>query len=324
MRRAATTAAVVLFATLGGGCGDWDDDVKAPELPPASAALSLVIPRSPANAKVRIRLGVASFTEQVVLGQLYGQALRAAGYRVDIVPGIEDEDDRASALRADRIDGWIGYTGVVLGTRFGVPGDEVPRSDMAAFADLRKRLSALGLVALQPAPFSSSNEVAVTRETARRYRLRRISDLLPVAGRLRFAGPPDCPDRPDCLAGLYRTYGLRFRATRRVPIEDRHKVLRDGRADVGIVFSADPQISRDQLVVLTDDLHMLPPNNTILVLDSAVAVKAGPALSRAVADASRDLTAEVVQELIARVDYDHQSPAAAVRTYLRDAGLVAR
>lgn len=312
----------MLFATLGGGCGDWDDDVEAPELPPARAALSLAIPRDDANADVRIRLGVASFTEQLVLGELYGQALRAAGYRVDLVDGIDDEEERADALRDGRIDGWIGYTGVVLGTRFGIPGDEVPPTDVAAFAELRRRLADYALVALQPAPFSSSNEIAVTRETARRLKLRRISDLLPHAGKLRFAGPPDCPDRLDCLAGLYRTYGLRFGSTRKIPIEDRHDVLRTGRADVGIVFSADPQITRDHLVVLTDDLRMFPANNTILVLNSETAVRAGPDLSRAVADASRDLTAEVVQELIARVDYDRLSPRVAVRTYLRDAGLV--
>ena len=27
-----------------------------------------------------------------------------------------------------------------------------------------------------------------------------------------FGGPPECPERPDCLPGLRRTYGLRFRA----------------------------------------------------------------------------------------------------------------
>jgi glycine betaine/choline ABC-type transport system substrate-binding protein len=36
--------------------------------------------------------------------------------------------------------------------------------------------------------------------------------LARAAPGLVFGGSPECPERPDCLPGLRRTYGLRFRA----------------------------------------------------------------------------------------------------------------
>jgi hypothetical protein len=53
--------------------------------------------------------------------------------------------------------------------------------------------------------------IVVSAATASRYRLRTISGLARAAPGLVFGGPPECPERPDCLPGLRRTYGAGFR-----------------------------------------------------------------------------------------------------------------
>jgi glycine betaine/choline ABC-type transport system substrate-binding protein len=48
----------------------------------ASPAAGAPIARNPANASHTVVVGSKDFTEQFVLGQIYAQSLRAAGYRV--------------------------------------------------------------------------------------------------------------------------------------------------------------------------------------------------------------------------------------------------
>jgi len=50
----------------------------------------------------------------------------------------------------------------------------------------------------------------VTKATADKYKLKNVSDLAKVSDPLKFGGPPECPTRPLCIAGLKSTYGLKF------------------------------------------------------------------------------------------------------------------
>src|SRR3954447_2867202 len=60
-----------------------------------------------------VRLGTKNFTEQFILGELYAQALRAAGFRVQIKPNIGSSEVVDRALVSDRIDLYPEYTGVI-------------------------------------------------------------------------------------------------------------------------------------------------------------------------------------------------------------------
>ena len=50
----------------------------------------------------------------------------------------------------------------------------------------------------------------------------------------------------DCLLGLQKVYGLKFKKFTPVASDQRHEVLQSGRADVSIVFTTDPQIKRNK------------------------------------------------------------------------------
>jgi osmoprotectant transport system substrate-binding protein len=158
---------------------------------------------------------------------------------------------------------------------------------------------------------------------ARRYKLRKISDLARMASRLTLWGPPECRRRHDCLLGLEQVYGLHFKRFMAVPIGRRHAVLKSGRADLSIVFTTDPQIKRDGEVLLKDDRGMFPPYNSTLVVRKAISDRAGPDLGRTIKILQEQLTAENMQELNARVDLDHKSAAEVAKEYLQETGLVA-
>jgi osmoprotectant transport system substrate-binding protein len=312
---AALAAAVALAGCGGGGSGPGGTPVT-------QSANGGQIERDPANARVSLRIGSKNFTEQKVLGQIFVQGLAAAGYRTSARLGIGDEHATFKALRAGRIDAYPEYTGTALLSFFGKRADELPMDSQRAFEQARAGFARDGFVAFPPTPFTDSNEVAVTRRTANRLHLRNISDLAGKAGRLVLAGPPECRHRLDCLLGLEQVYGLRFKRFQPVPIGERHRVLISGRADLSIVFTTDPQIKRNDEVLLRDDKGMLPPYNSTLVVRAPLAAKAGAGLRTTIEMLQRPLTDDAMQELDARVDLDHKTPAEVAREYLRETGLV--
>src|SRR3954453_14841842 len=69
---------------------------------------------STTSSKPTIRLGTKNFTEEYILGQLYAQALRAKGYRVELKNDIGSSEIVDRALTAGAIDMYPEYTGVIV------------------------------------------------------------------------------------------------------------------------------------------------------------------------------------------------------------------
>jgi osmoprotectant transport system substrate-binding protein len=88
------------------------------------------------------------------------------------------------------------------------------------------------------------------------------------------------------------------------------------------VFTTDPQIQREQEVLLEDDKGMFPPYNSTLVMKQETAEQAGPDLERTITLLQDQLTDENMQELNARVDLDKKDPGTVAREYLTETGLI--
>ena len=117
-------------------------------------------------------------------------------------------------------------------------------------------------------------------------------------------------------------YGLEFQRFVPVAIDLRHEVLKKGQADLSIVFTTDPQIERENFVLLEDDKDMFPPYNSTLVARDQIVEEAGPDLQATVEKVQKGLTAEVMQELNARVDLDKKQPGQVATEYLQESNLI--
>jgi osmoprotectant transport system substrate-binding protein len=276
-----------------------------------------------ANARTVITVGSKNFTEQRILGQLYALAFKAAGYRVATKLDLGNEKRALKAVQTKRIDGYPEYTGTALLSFCDVSANKIPKDPAVAFGNARDCLDGMGLVAFPPTPFTSSNEVGVTAATARRLKLRTISDLKEHDQDLVLYGTPECRFRTDCLLGLTRVYGLKFRRFAGVDPVERHDVLRRRNDAVSIVYTTDPQNKRDNVVLLEDDRGMFPPYNSTFLVRDDIARSAGPDLPKVIERVQVGLTDEVMQELNARVDLDKQTPREVALSYLVESGLLA-
>ena len=94
--------------------------------------LASVIQSNPDNAgKPTITIGSKNFTEEFILGEIYAQALQAAGYKVKKQLNLGSEQIALKALKAGSIDAYPEYTGTALTSFFKVKNDDVPK-DAAA------------------------------------------------------------------------------------------------------------------------------------------------------------------------------------------------
>jgi len=316
--------AMLLLASLSlAACGDDDDDGgNGGGDTAADTGSSEAIASNPDNEGKRIVVGSKNFTEQKVLGEIFAQALAAAGYDVDKQLNLGDEKTALKALEGGDIDAYPEYTGTALGSFFGVKSNEIPKDPQQAYDDAKAGFAEKSLTALPPTPFTSSNEVALTKDRADELGVEKISDLDGESQDLTLYGSPECRQRQDCLLGLQDVYGLDFEKFTPVDIALRHKVLTDGQADLSIVFTTDPQIKREGFVLLEDDKGMFPPYNSTFVVRDDTLQEAGPDLEKVIAQVEPGLTNEVMQELNARVDLDKKTPEQVATEYLRESGLI--
>jgi osmoprotectant transport system substrate-binding protein len=214
------------------------------------------------------------------------------------------------------------YTGSAL--EFVSLGRTHATAGVAATArSLASWMAARGVITAQPAAAQDANAIVVSGATAALYRLHTVSDLTRVASRLVFGGPPECPERLDCLPGLRRVYGLRFRSFAALdtggPLT--RQALEAGDIDVALLFTTDPAIGLGHLVILADDRHLQSTENVVPVLRRATAARYGPGLAAALDAVSARLSTPVLMGLDAQVELAGRNPRAVADRWLRDQGL---
>jgi glycine betaine/choline ABC-type transport system substrate-binding protein len=315
----ALIAAFVLALGVA-ACGDDDDDDDGG----GGEGSAQVIESNSDNSGVELTVGSKNFTEQIILGEIYAQALEAAGYTVQTDLNLGSEQVARQALEAGEISGYPEYTSTALTSFFGLAPDAVPTDPAEAAEQARTEFEKQGLVMFEPAPFESANAVGLLQSKADELGVTTISDLEGKSEQLTLFGSPECRQRVDCLVGLEDGYGLQFKEFRPVDIEQRYPVLDDGQADLSILFTTDPQLfADDKYVTLEDDQNVFPAaGNPAFVTDEATVEQAGPDYQETIEMVQEGLTVEVIQELSARVDLDREEPTAVATQYLQESGYI--
>jgi glycine betaine/choline ABC-type transport system substrate-binding protein len=310
--------AAVLAVTIA-ACGGGDDSTTTG----ASGSTDNLITSNPDNAKTTITVGSKNFTEEYILGEIYAQALEAAGYKVDTKLNLGSETIAKKAIEDGEISGYPEYTSTALGSFFEVPADQIPANAEEAYAQAKTDLAKDGLVAYPPTPFADSNAVGTLTSTADKLGLTDISDLQGQSEDLVLAGSPECRERIDCLVGLEKNYDLQFKKFTPVDIGLRYTVLDKGDADLSILFTSDAQLANsDKYTILEDDQGLIPAGNVIFIASKKVADEAGPDFGDTIEKIQGNLTLPVIQELNARVDIDKEKPADVAQQYLQQSGYI--
>jgi osmoprotectant transport system substrate-binding protein len=261
-----------------------------------------------------------NFAESVLLAELYGQALRSAGFRVELAPDLGAREFVQPALQKGLVELVPEYAGSAL--EF-VAGDGSASADeRATHRALARAMASRGLTVLAASPAQDRNGIVVTSETATRFDLHTVSDLRPVAPQMAFGGPPECPERPLCLGGLVSLYGLRFDSF--VPLDEGGALtvaaLQAGQVQAALLFTSDGQIDAHGFVLLKDDRHLQPAENVTPIIRTDVLARFGPQVGDVTNDVSAALTTDELQRLNRDVAAGG-APAAVAAAWLAEHGL---
>src|ERR1044072_3563435 len=321
--RALAAMSLALVLSLGvAACGDSDDDTTGGDATSAESGGGAAIVSNPDNGKVALTIGSKNFPQQEILGEIYAQALAAAGYKTKTDLNLGSETVALKTLKAGQISGYPEYASTALTSFFGLEPEEVPADAEEAFEKAKAEFEKEGLTAFPPTPFASAKAVGTTKEIADELGLETVSDLEGQSEDLTLYGSPECRQRIDCLAGLEKLYGLKFASFKPVDIGLRYTVLEKGQADLSILFTTDPQLAAesDKFVILEDDKEVFPAGNVLFVTTDKVAEEAGPDFEKTIVEVQEGLDLNVVQELDARGELEKETPKAGGKAYLESAG----
>ncbi len=142
-----------------------------------------------------------------------------------------------------------------------------------------------------------------------------------IASRLTLGGPPECPERPFCIPGLEKTYGVTFGSFEELdaggPLTV--KALAGGEIDVGLLFSTSSAIEDNNFVVLEDDKNLQAAENITPVVREEVL---DPTIEELLNGVSATLTTDGIRELNGRVELDKEDPADVAADFLEEQGLL--
>lgn len=262
-----------------------------------------------------IRVGSKNFTESLIIAEIYAQTLERAGYHVVRHLNLGSTEIAMQAMRRGDIDLYPEYTGTALiDVLHHAPVHdeaEMYRVVRAAFA------RDYAIAWLRPSPMNDSQGLATTRAIAQRFHIQTLSQLAPLANRLRLATIPEFLTRPDGLPGLQRLYGgFHFENVRTYDIALKYDALLSGHADVATAFTTDGAIASHDLVVLRDDRGLWPPYHVAPVVRMPVA-KREPRLVAALDRISPHITSERAAQMNAAVEDQDQEPADVAARFLK-------
>jgi glycine betaine/choline ABC-type transport system substrate-binding protein len=319
-------AALAAFSLALGmvACGSDDDDDAASTDGGGSAAPNEVIKKDPANAGKSITVGSKNFTEQFILGQIYSQALEAAGFTVKKELNLGSEQVAYKALKAGQIDGYPEYTGTSLTSFFDVKTKDVPRDPDQAYEQAKKEYAKEGITALPRTSFENTYRLTTTKAKQKDLLngATTISEVakLPDADKLRVVGFPECRQRTDCFVGLKQLYGF---SPEFISTTSKYQPLDRDQADLSMgSFSTDGELTLNKYAVLEDDKKLFPPYNISFGIRDQALKTIGPAGQDVLERVQKPLTVEAMQELNSRVDLDKQKPAAVAAAYLKEEGFI--
>jgi len=265
-----------------------------------------------------VRIGHREFAEQRIVGQLLAVYLESKGFKTEVTE-YQTTWSIFDALKDGEIDVYTDYTGAIYGVIF---NQSKALSAEETYNYVKTRLEKdYGMTLLRPLGWNNTYVLSVRPETAKRYKLKTISDLIPFANRMILGSDLEFPYRKDGLIGLTETYsGLNFRSTKSMEQTHTYQALMDGMIDINASYSTDGQIEQYDLVNLIDDRGFFPPYYVIPIMKMDYAAQ-HPEVVAALDELENQWTEKEITKYNLMVD-EGQDPRVIAEQMLREKGLI--
>lgn len=265
-----------------------------------------------------IKIAHKDYTEQRITGQIMSVYLQSKGFETE-VSELSGTMLCYTALKNSNIDVYPEFTGSAYGAIF----SQTEILGVQETFDYVKNASEEQdqITWLSPFGWNNTYVFSVRAETADKYGITNITELVGVSGDLILGTDDEFLNRMDGLPGLKEMYpGLEFAKEVSMDAGLTYAALRDSEIDVNTSYSTDGRIAKFGLINLEDDKNFFPPYYVTPILRMEY-VDENPEVIKALQELAGHWTEADMQIYNLRVD-EGETAVAVATSMLQDAGLL--
>ena len=219
------------------------------------------------------------------------------------------------------------YDGTVLTTFLKLDPSDVPEGQTLYDYAKQEVKSQYGVDMLGQLGINNTYCIAVPQAIADQYGLETISDLVPVAGELRFGAEHEFFTEEGTMkyTPFTQFYGLNFKEKIPVDINLKYAAVENGNFDVTVVYTTDGLNRKANLKVLEDDRNFFPEYNGALLVREGLfdeMAEAAPDLEEILESLTGTLTNEKMTDLTYTVDVEGRTVEEVAQEFLTESGLI--
>ncbi|PNZ32032.1 choline transporter [Staphylococcus petrasii] len=239
---------------------------------------------------------------------------------VDVKDGMGKTSFLFNALKSDDIDGYLEFTGTVLGEL--TKEDLKSKKENAVYNQAKQSLEKkYDMTMLKPMKYNNTYALAVKKDFAEKHNIKTIGDLQKVESQLKPGFTMEFNDRPDGYKAVAKAYDLNLSNIKKMEPKLRYTAVEKGDINLIDAYSTDAELKQYNMVVLKDDKHVFPPYQGAPLFKEKF-LKDHPEIKKPLNKLAGKISDEEMQEMNYKVTVKNEDPYKVAKQYLQKEGLV--
>ncbi|MFA7745329.1 ABC transporter permease/substrate-binding protein [Salinicoccus roseus] len=260
-------------------------------------------------------------TEPSIITNMYKILIEEeTDYSVDVEDGLGKTSFLFNALRSDDIDGYLEFTGTVIGELTKEELDS--KEEEAVYEQAKSSLEEqFDMTLLEPMEFNNTYTLAVKREFAEENNLETIGDLRSIEDEIDPGFTLEFNDREDGWPAIQEAYNLDFDNIKTMEPSLRYQAVEGGDINLVDAYSTDAELRQFDMVILEDDRNVFPPYQGAPLFKESF-LDEHPEIIEPLNKLGGMISNEEMQEMNYRVGVEGEDPYVVAEDYLEEAGLI--
>ncbi|MCG3400097.1 ABC transporter permease/substrate-binding protein [Staphylococcus massiliensis] len=239
---------------------------------------------------------------------------------VKVEDGLGKTSFLFNALKSGDIDGYLEFTGTVLGelTKEPPKSKDADKVYNQAKQSLEKKHD---MTMLKPMKFNNTYALAVKKDFAEEHDLKTISDLKKVEDEIKPGFTMEFNDRGDGFKAIKKSYGLNFDDVKTMEPKLRYQAVEKGDINLIDAYSTDAELKKYDMIVLEDDKKVFPPYQGAPMFKKSY-IEKHEEIKKPLNKLENKISDEDMQEMNYKVSVEGESPEKVAREYLEKEGLL--
>ncbi|MCH4336339.1 MULTISPECIES: ABC transporter permease/substrate-binding protein [Staphylococcus] len=239
---------------------------------------------------------------------------------VDVKDGMGKTSFLFNALKSDDIDGYLEFTGTVLGEL--TKEDLKSKKEDAVYQQAKQSLEKkYDMTMLKPMKYNNTYALAVKKDFAKENNIKTIGDLKKVEDKIKPGFTMEFNDRPDGYKAVSKAYGLNLSNVKKMEPKLRYTAVEKDNINLIDAYSTDAELKQYDMVVLKDDKHVFPPYQGAPMFKEKF-LKQHPEIKKPLNKLEGKISDEEMQEMNYKVTVKNEDPYNVAKHYLKKEGLV--